>query len=1338
MKRRALGPVEGNSFSGYRPECLLYRKPTGRRYDTEVIDRHQTSKYRVWEVCGWEMVCVLDFENVVETGSETEDDDRLLVSEEDGLLNGAGSPISLINHESVAPPSPNLDHTLLRKTVDEEDDMKDSGIENVWHDNDLLSTSVDGTVKGVHCVPAFEDFFGKRKLVDSESHVVSIAEYLQRGDTAIIYPEAPEELSRSRLATPEANGHEENGENAARPVDNTGSCCCRLIGRMPECLPLERAEQIVQIPPHTAPGTAPALCRQLADLSAPPSAADLPPGTPDAFAQLLTCPYCDRGYKRLTSLKEHIKYRHEKNEENFACPLCSYTFAYRTQLERHMATHKPGRDQHQMLNQGSGNRKFKCTECGKAFKYKHHLKEHLRIHSGEKPYECPNCKKRFSHSGSYSSHISSKKCIGLIAINGRVRNNMKTGSSPTSASSSPTNTAITQLRHKLENGKPLGLQDHSNHLNIKSEPLDFNDYKLMMASHGYGAGSPFMNGGMRGGSPLGLHNSQSPLQHLGMSMEGQMLGYPFLGNNFSEVQKVLQIVDNTVCRQKMDCKPEEISKLKAYMKELGAHIEEQKQGLTSPGGPQNTLPLINHNGATKSIIDYTLEKVNEAKACLQSLTTDSKRQIGNIKKEKAIHMLDIVTEEKAHENGNLMFTPFSCQYCKETFPGPIPLHQHERYLCKMNEEIKAVLQPAQNATTNKNGLFAEKHGLLHPSIIPEKGVNGLISPYKDHMSVLKAYFAMNMEPNSEELLKISIAVGLPQEFVKEWFEQRKIFQYNNSRTPPLDRSYAETVHAISMHTPTKDSLGIRSPMSLIKGPDRITSPSIPELHNNNCDTPLRLSKTPQFSNHKQLGEKLDHSRSNTPSPLNLSSASSKNSHTSSYTPNSFTSEDLQAEPLDLSLPKLMKESKHILTVKSRLKLNSIPFENNHVATPREHADEPLDLAYLSKKEFGSPNANNNLEKSSSPMFGLNPFAAKPLYTSLPPQSAFPPPTFMPQVQASLPGLRPYPSLDQLSFLPHMAYTYAAGAASFAEMHQRRKYQRKPGFQHHDSVASPRLARPWKREQETDSKWQVLRALVYRRPVAPAFSFLSQTELLDGTADYLSSLDDMADPEACLSRKKIKKTESGMYACDLCDKTFQKSSSLLRHKYEHTGKRPHQCQICKKAFKHKHHLIEHSRLHSGEKPYQCDKCGKRFSHSGSYSQHMNHRYSYCKREAEEREAAEREAREKGHLEPTELLLNRAYLQGIAPPGYPEHQEREPILRDGLNGSIRERLKEVEGTFVKMGRRDEEFEEEEEESGNKSMDTDGDTMRDDEENGEHSMDESSVDGKAESKSDHEDAV
>lgn len=114
----------------------------------------------------------------------------------------------------------------------------------------------------------------------------------------------------------------------------------------------------------------------------------------------------------------------------------------------------------------------------------------------------------------------------------------------------------------------------------------------------------------------------------------------------------------------------------------------------------------------------------------------------------------------------------------------------------------------------------------------------------------------------------------------------------------------------------------------------------------------------------------------------------------------------------------------------------------------------------------------------------------------------------------------------------------------------------------------------------------------------------EADLVD---EYLSrvkkpklSQDSQSDPEL-----------EGQFICDQCEKAFSKQSSLARHKYEHSGQRPHKCEVCEKAFKHKHHLTEHKRLHSGEKPFQCGKCLKRFSHSGSYSQHMNHRYSYCK-------------------------------------------------------------------------------------------------------------------------------
>lgn len=42
--------------------------------------------------------------------------------------------------------------------------------------------------------------------------------------------------------------------------------------------------------------------------------------------------------------------------------------------------------------------------------YTYVIESHTYCIVGEKPFECQMCGKRFSHSGSYSSHMTSKKC----------------------------------------------------------------------------------------------------------------------------------------------------------------------------------------------------------------------------------------------------------------------------------------------------------------------------------------------------------------------------------------------------------------------------------------------------------------------------------------------------------------------------------------------------------------------------------------------------------------------------------------------------------------------------------------------------------------------------------------------------------------------------------------------------------------------------------------------------------------------------------------------------------------------------------------------------------------
>ena len=88
------------------------------------------------------------------------------------------------------------------------------------------------------------------------------------------------------------------------------------------------------------------------------------------------CTVCEKRFTQKGHLKQHRK-RHTGGKF-YSCTHCEKRFITQNYLTKHMNVHSS---------------KYKCSECGKCCQNNRALTVHRRIHSGEKPFECNDCKK---------------------------------------------------------------------------------------------------------------------------------------------------------------------------------------------------------------------------------------------------------------------------------------------------------------------------------------------------------------------------------------------------------------------------------------------------------------------------------------------------------------------------------------------------------------------------------------------------------------------------------------------------------------------------------------------------------------------------------------------------------------------------------------------------------------------------------------------------------------------------------------------------------------------------------------------------------------------------------
>jgi len=104
------------------------------------------------------------------------------------------------------------------------------------------------------------------------------------------------------------------------------------------------------------------------------------------------CPSCDKEFTNFSTLTAHINATHNDFKEKFVCETCGASYATKETLRHHVdGVHR-------------NVFKFNCTLCPAKFNRRDQYNQHLKIHTGEKPFTCLTCGKGFRRKDTLRDH----------------------------------------------------------------------------------------------------------------------------------------------------------------------------------------------------------------------------------------------------------------------------------------------------------------------------------------------------------------------------------------------------------------------------------------------------------------------------------------------------------------------------------------------------------------------------------------------------------------------------------------------------------------------------------------------------------------------------------------------------------------------------------------------------------------------------------------------------------------------------------------------------------------------------------------------------------------------